>query len=207
MIHSKEIYALNTSLWGFVRQAARRSTDAVTQYFGLPIETLEALLCANSEQFERLVSETTVFFKPKQNEALIREKLATISHANECSTFGAESEFAQLWWLSLSKMAVSDPLRSAQIFGVSVEFARHIGATPIQHLRQFSSAGCASFALRFEPRHIHTLLSSQAMPVQLFLKVHQQALSGAVVSGGRLPTIPNHPAIKPPMPLLDGASP
>jgi len=207
MSQSTEIHALNTVLWRLVQQAAQRNPLDAGERFGLPTPDLDVIAHANDGQLVRLVSGAIVFFTFRQNEVRVLEELKVFSRNEETCAFHPEAEFAQLWWLSLSKMATIDPLKSAHVFGVSTELAKQIASVPIPHIRQFSIVSQMSFGLRFEPKQIQTLLSSPVMPAQLFLKIHQQALSGAVVSGGRLAEIPTHPAIKPRMPLLDSESP
>jgi len=180
MQQTKEIYALNCALWEFVQETARANRDAATRSFGLPIETLVAISQSNSHRLRRLCSETLVFFCPRKCETLTWDEETTAQDDERHQTLDAETEFAQLWWLSLGKLATSDPLTSAQIFGISVRLAEQVATTPIQQIRQFSIIRHAGFNLRFDPACIKPILQGQTIPTCLFLKIHQQALSRSV---------------------------
>jgi len=104
----------------------------------------------------------------------------TVNDVSDRRNGGIEAEFAQLWWLSLGRMAANDPVMSAQAFGISVPFAKQVAAMPMQHIRQFSVSKHIVFSLRFDPMLIKPILLSQLPPAHLLLKIHQQALSHAV---------------------------
>jgi len=180
MQQTKEIYALNYSLWGFVHEAARKNLHAARQSFGLPVETLEAIAQFNDQRLRKLCSETLVFFSIKASEALTLEETVAAQRTENSWELQAEADFAQLWWLSLGKLAAIDPLMSAQIFGISAQFAKRVASMSMHAIMQASAAKHSKFSLRFNPAFIKPILNGQNVSAHLFLKIHQQALSRSI---------------------------
>jgi len=179
MRQSKEIYALNHSLWNLVRNAARNNFCTDTPAFELPEDSLDAITQLNDECLLRLCSATLVLFAPK-NKGALAFKDAIPSEGASSSPSRDVDAFTQLWWLSLGKMAASDPRMSAQAFGIPVQFAREVASMSMQHVWQLSTARHIKFSLRFNPMYIRPILHEKHVPAHLFLKIHQQALSHSV---------------------------
>jgi len=118
-----------------------------------------------------------VFFSIKSSKALALEEIVTAQDSENSWAGQFEADFSQLWWLSLGKLAASDPLRSAQTFGISAQLAKHVASMPMQKIRQVSAAKPLQFSLRFNPIFIKPILNGQNVSAHLFLKIHQQALS------------------------------
>jgi len=180
MRQTKEIYALNYSLWCFLHDASRENLHTVRRSFDLSIETFDTIAQFSDQRLQRLCSETLVFFSIKEHEAMVLAELSAFPDDSVDLELGYATAFSQLWWLSLARMAASDPLMSTQVFGISAQFAEHIASIPIQHIMQFSASKNVAFNLRFDPSYVKSILSSQNVPAHLFLKIHQQALSRSV---------------------------
>jgi len=177
MRQTEEIYALNYSLWRFLYDASRESLHTVRRSFDFSIETFDTIAQFSDQRLQRLCSETLVFFSIKENEALVLAEISTFPGDSVDLERGYTTAFSQLWWLSLARMAASDPLMSTQIFGISAQFAEQIAAIPMQHIMQFCAVKKVAFNLRFDPAYVKPILSSQNVSPHLFLKIHQQALS------------------------------
>lgn len=183
----QNIYEFDLTLWTLLSALAKNAPEKALLQFSLPASGIDALTTADEHLLARLASGVLIGFRLQTDEATILRKLEeeyvpviTLSDTNG-------SEFDSAYWLLLKRIAQKDHFVAAAAFGLSPALALAVSNATDNQLRHLVTTTITAFTLRFDPKLLPLLLTTDKGPVnaQFFFRKYQQSMSYAVQLGDR----------------------
>ncbi len=183
----QNIYEFDLTLWALMASLARSFPEKVRAQFSLPEAAINALSTATEANLSRLASGVLISFQLKTNSQIILDKLQEkyVPIISLSQVQGAEFDTA--YWLLLKQIAQRDHYIAAAAFGLCSGLTHAISKATDNQLRHLASITSTVFTLRFSPKILAPLLTTEQGPVKAryFYTKYQQSITYSEKIGGQ----------------------
>lgn len=175
----KNIYEFDLTLWALMASLAKSHPEKVKTQFSLPESAINALTTATESNLFRLASGVLISFQLKTNKQVILDKLQEEYSPVITLSQVQGIEFDTAYWLLLKQIAQKDHHIAATAFGLCPDLALAISKATDNQLRHLVTITSTVFTLRFSPKILAPLLSTEQGPnnARYFYTKYQQSIS------------------------------